>query len=187
MTYHRFVSIALALCAVSIAGCGDDQNAVTTSTTAPRSSTTDDDGGGPGGGPGGAVDPAAISTEAELVDMIGGPAVCGEGSLDLHRGHREIEAKLEGLLGISHDEMHEYMENQDMNLAAVADEVGLGAEDLEAALVEYFAPAIDNLVSAGTITADAAGGYRNQLTTTIEFRVNWDGQQTPPASCAARS
>lgn len=137
------------------------------------------------GGGGGAVVPASIETEAELVDLIGGHAACGDGSLDLHRGHLPIEMTLETLLGISHDQMHVYMEDDDMNLAAVADQTGLGADQLADALIDFFTPAVDGLLDAGTITADQASLYRGNLETAVSFRVNWDGAESPPAFCTA--
>jgi DNA-binding phage protein len=158
---------ALALVVV-LAGCGDSDDA----DDLPEAGSGD-------------VDVTAISTEAGLVEMIGGETVCGDGGLDLHRGHRPVEATLEDILGISHDQMHVYMEEQDMNLAAVAEEVGVGRDGLDEALIEHFAPAVDGLVEAGTITEAQAADYRDDIEAALDFRIDWDGEQAPLDFCTA--
>ncbi len=162
------------------------------STTTTEATETDDGpgNGGPGGGGGGMgfeenVDAASVSTEAELMDLIAGSTACGNGALDLHRGHQPIEAKLIEVLGISHDEMHVRMEQSGQNLAAVADDLGVGAENLEAALIEHLSPAIDALLDAGTITEEQAAEYADLLAQAIEFRVYWDGVEAPLDFCTA--
>ena len=53
----------------------------------------------------------------DLEDLV--TSALGDGSLDLHRGHDEIGNVLEAFLGISHDEMHALMEQENLNLAGV--------------------------------------------------------------------
>ena len=43
----------------------------------------------------------------------------GDASLDLHRGHDEIKNVLEPFLGISHEQMHVLMEEDNLNLAGI--------------------------------------------------------------------
>jgi len=167
MKHLTMTTRAAGLCAaalLTLSACGDD---------------------GPGGGGGSDVDPAAIASEDELVEMIGGETVCGDGSLDLHRGHRPVQSTLEEILGISHDQMHVYMEDDGMNLGAVADEVGLGRDALDDALVEHFAPAVDGLVEDGTLSEEAGEDYRAQIETVLDYRIDWDGEQAPLEVCTA--
>lgn len=131
------------------------------------------------------IDASTVASEEELVNLIGGSTACGNGALDLHRGHQPIEAELIEVLGISHDEMHVRMEEHGQNLAMVADDLGIGAETLEAALVEHLTPAIDTLLDAGTITEAQAADYADLLDEAIEFRVYWDGEEASLDFCTA--
>lgn len=131
------------------------------------------------------IDASTVASEEELVNLIGGSTACGNGALDLHRGHQPIEAELIEVLGISHDEMHVRMEEHGQNLAMVADDLGIGAEALEAALVEHLTPAIDGLLDTGTITEEQAAEYADLVDEAIEFRVYWDGEEAPLDFCTA--
>lgn len=130
--------------------------------------------------------PSAISTEAELVTLIGRDG-CGDGALDLHRGHQPIQTVLDEVLGISHDDLHERMTERRQSLGAVATDLGVGAQRLTSALIDYFGAAIDTLLAAGTISTEKAAQYRSDLQQAIEFRVNWDGKQAPLALCTAKT
>lgn len=135
--------------------------------------------GGPGGsdGPGG-VDVSSVSTEAELIALI--QEAYGDGSLDLHRGHQPVQDVLNEVLTISHEELHVYMEEQRMNLAAVATEIGVDPQTLIDALVEAWSPAIDNALATGSITETEAAEYLADLEEAFVFRVTWDGVTAEP-------
>lgn len=155
------LAAVVALCLFAV-GCGDDDD-------------------GPGGGPGGGgpdVSVESVSTEDELLVLL--EEAIGDGSLDLHRGHQPIEGILVEYLGISHDEMHVRMEEQGQNLAAVAEGLDLDPEELIATLTDAWLPAVQNLEQAGTITAQQADFYAQQLEDAFTFRVNWDGEETAP-------
>ena len=72
------------------------------------------------------------------------------------------------------------MEEQGQNLAAVAEDLGIDPQTLIDALVESRSAAIDNLLTAGTITEDEADGYLAALESAFTFRVTWDGEEAMP-------
>ena len=84
------------------------------------------------------------------------------------------------MLTISHDELHVRMEEQNQNLAAVAEDIGVDPQTLIDTLVESWSPAIDNLLANGAITEDEADAYRTALEDAFTFRVNWDGEEATP-------
>ena len=133
--------------------------------------------GGQGGGPGAAVDPTSVTTEEELVALI--QDAYGDAGLDLHRGHQPVQDVLDEVLAISHDELHVRMD-AGQNLATVAEDLGVDPQTLVDALVESWSPAIDDLLAAGTITADEAEQYRAALEEAFTFRVDWDGEEATP-------
>lgn len=140
-------------------------------------------GGGPGGaGPGGEVDVSSVDTEEELVALV--QDAYGDGNLDLHRGHQPVQDVLDEVLGISHEELHVYMEEQDMNLAAVCEELGIDPDTLIQAMVDAWSPAIDNAVEAGAITEEEADAYLDALIDAFTFRVTWDGVEEMPTITA---
>jgi hypothetical protein len=166
------------------AACGTtaDAASTTSSTTTTDTGTTLDGAsqGAPdgvqGGGPGG-VDVSSVTTEEQLVELV--PAAYGDAGLGLHRGHQPVEDVLDEVLTISHDELHVRMD-AGQNLAAVAEDIGVGPQDLIDALVESWSPAIDDLLAAGTITEDEAEQYRAALKEAFSFRVTWDGEEATP-------
>ncbi|WP_324273756.1 hypothetical protein [Blastococcus brunescens] len=117
-----------------------------------------------------------MTTEAELIALI--QEAYGDGSLDLHRGHQPVQDVLDEVLGISHDELHVRMQEQD--LATVATDIGVDPQTLIDALVEYWSPAIDTVLATGEITETEGGQYREALEEAFEFRVTWDGQEAMP-------
>ncbi|MBL0887258.1 hypothetical protein [Myceligenerans indicum] len=133
---------------------------------------------GAAGGPGMAVDPDAVTTEDELIELV--QQAYGDASLGLHRGHQPVEQTLIDVLGITHDEMHVRMEEQGQNLAAVAEDLGIDPQTLIDALVDSWSPAIDGLVSDGTISADEGEQYLDALEEAFTYRVTWDGQEATP-------
>jgi polyhydroxyalkanoate synthesis regulator phasin len=186
MKLRKSVAALILTAVVPIAAaCGatTDDAASTSSTSSTTSSETSTDTGfapgGPGGGGGpGAVDVDAVTTEAELIALI--QDAYGDGSLDLHRGHQPVQDVLDDVLAISHEELHVRMEEQEQNLAAVAEDIGVDPQTLVDALVESWSPAIDNLLAAGTITEEEAEQYEEALEEAFTFRVNWDGVEEMP-------
>lgn len=158
----------------------DETEAAATEAETTETATSTDSGGpgGRGGGPGGAVDVASVSTEEELIALV--QEAYGDGALDLHRGHQPVQDVLNAVLAISHEELHVYMEEQDMNLAAVATAIGVDPQTLIDALVEAWSPAIDNVVASGAITDDEAAQYLDDLEAAFTFRVTWDGVEAEP-------
>lgn len=135
--------------------------------------------GGPGGaaaGPGG-VDPQSVTTVDELVALI--QDAYGDAGLGLHRGHQPVESVLNEVLTISHEELHVRMDSG-QNLAAIAEDLGVGTDALVAALVESWSPAIDNLAESGVITEAEATEYEAALTEAFTFRVTWNGTDETP-------
>lgn len=169
---------ASAVLAFGTAACSDSQDtasqagATTTAalTTAAQASSASD-----------AQATAATSVGAvdQLVSLV--QEAYGDPSLGLHRGHQPVESVLIDVLGISHEEMHVRMESQGQNLAAIATDLGIDPQTLIDALVESWAPAIDDLREAGTITQAQADAYRQALEDAFTFRVTWNGTDATPA------
>ena len=153
----------------SAAGTSSSQTSQTTDSAGDTSA---------GGGPGGGVDASSVSTEEQLIALI--QEAYGDAGLGLHRGHQPVEDVLDEVLKISHEELHERMEQQGQNLAAVATDIGVDPQTLIDALVASWSPAIDNLLQAGTITQDEADAYHDALQEAFTFRVTWDGQEATP-------
>ncbi len=188
----RKTLVALSLVAVlsTTAACTAESSATTsaaTSTSQAATTATGDTanaasqpGGGAAGGPGG-VDVSSVSTEAQLVALI--QEAYGDAGLDLHRGHQPVQDVLDEVLSISHEELHVRMEEQGQNLAAVAEDLGVGQQTLIDALTESWSPAIDTLLANDTITQAQADAYLKALEEAFTFRVTWDGTtQTPTFS-----
>ncbi|WP_182525140.1 hypothetical protein [Nocardioides dongkuii] len=160
----RTTAAALGLLAVlsTAVACGTESTDVTTH---------------PDSGPGARVDASSSTSEEDLVALV--EDAYGDADLGLHRGHRPVLDVLEEVLGLSHDELHERMD-QGQNLAAVAEDVGVDPQALVDALVESRSPAVDRLLEAGTLTQDEADGYRAALEEAFTFRVTWDGEAETP-------
>ncbi|SFR27578.1 hypothetical protein SAMN04488564_111117 [Lentzea waywayandensis] len=167
----------LLVAVVPLAACG------TTGETATTSATTQVQQAGPGGqsGPGG-VDVSSVSSVEDLNALV--QSAYGEAGLGLHRGHEPVQDVLDEVLSISHDELHVRMDSG-QNLAAIATDLGIDPQTLVDAMVESWSPAIDDLVSAGTITQAQGEQYRAALTEAFTFKVNWDGQEATPTFTGA--
>lgn len=164
-----------AACGTGTDAAAPTSSAASTSTSAPDTSTVR----GPGdGGPGGGVEVTSVSTEAELVALV--QDACGDGALDLHRGHQPVQDVLDEVLAISHDELHVRMEEQGQNLAAVATDLGIDPQTLVDALVESRMPAVDGLLASGTLTETQAEQYRAALGEAFTFRTTWNGSDAMP-------
>lgn len=191
---HKVTALVVATVLPFAAACSSTSNGSTgTSTTSTGSSTesatgsttedtTDSTTGAPGGrgpaggGPGG-VDVSSVTTEAELVALV--QEAYGDAGLDLHRGHQPVQDVLDAVLTISHDELHVRMD-AGQNLAAVAEELGVGQDALVDALVEAWSPAIDAVLASGEITEAEAEQYRAALEEAFTYRVTWDGEAATP-------
>jgi hypothetical protein len=162
------------------AACGTTDDAASTSSSAATSTTTTDTGQAPpqGGGPGGGVDVSAVTTEAQLIELI--QEAYGDPGLDLHRGHMPVQDVLDEVLPISHEELHVHMEAGDNLATVVAEELGVDPQDLIDALVESWGVAIDDVLAAGEITEAEAEQYRAALEESFSFRINWDGDEATP-------
>lgn len=125
-----------------------------------------------GSGPGAAFD-GTVDTASDLEALV--ETAWGEGGLGLHRGHAPIESVLVAFLGISHDQMHVYMEEQGMNLAAVSETLGLNPDDLAETLTYSFMPFVQQGVDNGVISADEADAWNEQIREQFYNRVYWDG------------
>lgn len=170
---------ASAVLAFGTAACSDSQDtasqagATTTAsalTTAAQASTAGD---------AQAIAATNVGSVDQLVSLV--QEAYGDPSLGLHRGHQPVESVLIDVLGISHEEMHVRMESQGQNLAAIATDLGIDPQTLIDALVESWAPAIDDLREAGTITDAQADAYRQALEDAFTFRVTWNGTDATPA------
>ncbi|MFJ5991554.1 hypothetical protein [Lentzea sp. NPDC092896] len=160
----------LLVAVVPLAACG------TTGETAAATTQVQQAGPGGQGGPGG-VDVSSVSSVEDLNALV--QSAYGEAGLGLHRGHEPVQDVLDEVLSISHDELHVRMDSG-QNLAAVATDLGIDPTTLVNAMVDSWSPAIDELVTAGTITQAQGEQYRAALTEAFTFKVNWDGQEATP-------
>lgn len=160
------------LSAVLLGGCAATMP--NTNPTEATSSQTSQNQGRPGQG----VTPSEVTTEADLVSMI--QSAYGEAQLGLHRGHEPVQDVLDATLTVTHDELHSRMDNG-QNLAAIAEDLGVGNDVLVDALVNSWAVAIDNLVSNGTITSAQGVEYRSALRDAFTFKTTWDGSTATPS------
>lgn len=111
-----------------------------------------------------------ISDLEDLVATAG-----GIGGLDLHRGHSPIQSVLEAFLGISHEQMHVYMERDGLNLAGTCEVLGISPENLIQTLTNSFVPFVDQGVALGLITQVESLEWIDRLKTAFHNRVYWRG------------
>ena len=123
-------------------------------------------------GGGGPFDGLVDST-ADLDDLVA--TAWGSGWLGLHRGHRPIMEVLIAFLGITHEQMHYYMEEKDLNLAGVCAELGYDAARLVESLTNSFLPYVDEAVAKGIIDAADAGIWEDKIRAQFRRRVYWRG------------
>ena len=167
-----------AACGTAAAQTSSSTTSSSSNASTSASATTGATGGtDAGSGPGASLDVAAVTTEEQLIALI--QEAYGDGSLGLHRGHQPVEAVLNEVLKISHEELHSRMA-AGQNLAAVAEDLGIDPQTLIDALVASWSPAIDTLLANGTITQDEADQYRAALEEAFTFRVTWDGSAATP-------
>ena len=109
----------------------------------------------------------------DLEDLV--ETAYGTGRLGLHRGHSPIESVLAAFLGIDHEQMHVYMEEQNLNLAATAEQLGLDPAKLVATLTTSFTPFVRSAVANGVITEQEAAQWRDKIEDAFRRRVYWQG------------
>jgi len=150
----------------------------TASSTGTTATTTTQSAPDARGGPGAEVGSASVATEADLVALV--QSAYGDAGLGLHRGHQPVQDVLDEVLTISHDELHVRMEEQNQNLAAIAEDLGIDPQTLVAALVESWRHAVAALLGDGTLPPAQADGCLGALEEAFTFRVSWDGQEATP-------
>lgn len=123
-------------------------------------------------GGGGPFDGTVDST-ADLDDLVN--SAWGAGWLGLHRGHRPILDVLVAFLGISHEQMHFYMEEKNLNLAGVCEVLDYDPDRLVESLTNSFMPYVDEAVSNGVIAAADAPAWREKVRAQFHRRVYWQG------------
>ena len=122
---------------------------------------------------GGSPFDGTIDEISDLEDLV--ETAWGDGDLDLHRGHAPIESVLEAFLGITHEEMHIYMEQQDLNLAGVCDTLGFAPENLIESLTASFSTFIREAADKGLIKTDEIPIWTERIRKAFSDRVHWNG------------
>jgi len=82
---------------------------------------------------------------------------------------------LEVFLGISHEQMHIYMERDNLNLAGICEELGMPTENLIQTLTNSFEPFIDQGVALELITKAEKLEWSDRVKTAFHYRVYWSG------------
>ena len=82
---------------------------------------------------------------------------------------------LEEFLGISHEQMHIYMERDGLNLAGICEVLGMLPENLIQTLTNSFEPYVDQGVAAGLIIQVEKPEWMERVKAEFSFRVNWSG------------
>ena len=110
---------------------------------------------------------------SDLEDLV--VTAGGISGLDLHRGHSPIQSVLEKFLGISHEQMHIYMERDGLNLAGTCTVLGILPENLIQTLTNSFEPYVDQGVAQGLITQAEKLEWIDRVKTEFHNRVYWTG------------
>jgi len=116
----------------------------------------------------------AVDRISDLEDLV--VTAGGIGELDLHRGHSPIQAVLEAFLGISHEQMHVYMERDGLNLAGTCEVLGIMPENLIQTLTNSFEPYVNQGLEKGIITPAERFVWIERVRTEFQSRVYWDGK-----------
>ena len=114
-----------------------------------------------------------MDSKSDLDDLV--DTAWGNGRLGLHRGHAPIESVLEEFLGITHDEMHIFMEESDLNLADVCKKLGFDPDNLIETLTNSFEPYIDEAVTKKLISEEESGVWKEKVREQFRKRVFWEG------------
>jgi len=110
---------------------------------------------------------------SDLEDLV--TSAAGVEGLDLHRGHSPIESVLERFLGISHEQMHVYMERDGLNLADTCKALDILPENLIQTLTNSFEPFVDQAVEQGIITQSQKPQWLERIKAQFGNRVYWNG------------
>ena len=110
---------------------------------------------------------------SDLEDLV----VTAEGvdGLDLHRGHSPIQSVLEAFLGISHQQMHVYMEKDGLNLAGTCEALGMEPENLVQTLTNSFEAYVNQGLAQGLITPSEKHDWIQRIKSAFRKRVHWTG------------
>ena len=114
-----------------------------------------------------------VDRVSDLEDLVA--TASGIGGLDLHRGHSPIQSVLEEFLGISHEQMHIYMERDGLNLAGTCGALGIPPENLIQTLTNSFEPYVDQGVALGIVTPAEKLEWIDRVKTAFHSRVYWNG------------
>lgn len=161
-TTHSVVALTLVL---TVASCSTSAADITSSSTGEVILDMTARGGSPFDG--------SVDQKSDLDDLVA--AAWGNASLGLHRGHRAIRDVLEAFLGITHSEMHVFMEEQGLNLAGICNHFGFDPENLIETLTASFVPYIEQGVRNGVITDDEIAYWTERVRTEFRNRVYWEG------------
>ena len=82
---------------------------------------------------------------------------------------------LEAFLGISHEQMHVYMERDGLNLAGTCEVLGIAPENLIQTLTNSFEPFVNQAVEKGIITQAERLVWIERVRTEFHYRVYWSG------------
>lgn len=82
---------------------------------------------------------------------------------------------LEAFLGISHEQMHVYMERDGLNLASTCEVLGFMPENLVETLTNSFEPYVNQGVAKGIITQAERLVWIERVRTEFRNRVYWSG------------
>lgn len=114
-----------------------------------------------------------VDSTKDLEDLV--QSALGDASLDLHRGHDEIKNVLEPFLGISHEQMHVLMEEDNLNLAGICERFGFDPENLLKTLEASYAPWIDQATESGLISSSDADNWSEKIADALRLRIYWQG------------
>lgn len=115
----------------------------------------------------------SVDRLSDLEDLVA--TASGTDELDLHRGHSPIQSVLEAFFGISHEQMHIYMERDGLNLAGTCEVLGILPENLIQTLTNSFEPYVDQGVTLGLITEAQKSEWIRRVKTEFHNRVYWSG------------
>ena len=110
---------------------------------------------------------------SDLEDLV--VTARGVDGLDLHRGHSPIQSVLEAFLGISHEQMHVYMERDGLNLAGTCEVLGMQPENLIQTLTNSFETYVDQGLALGLITKAEKPKWIDRIKSEFSNRVYWSG------------
>ena len=82
---------------------------------------------------------------------------------------------LEQFLGISHEQMHIYMERDGLNLAGTCQALGILPENLIQTLSNSFEPFVDQAVALKLITQAQKLEWMDRVKSEFQDRVYWSG------------